>query len=66
MKGQITVKNIKTEKRGRMVRTMSTYDGNEQTSKTEVSSTKKEKDLVKTPKNTQSKNESEDDFFLKK
>jgi len=61
VEGQITVKNIKTEEGGRMVGTMSTYQEDASTSKP----AKKTKETVKSPSNVKSKNEREDDFFLK-
>ena len=66
VEGQITVKNIKTEEGGRMIGTMSTYDEKEQAPKVETPAPKKEKIATKPTKNTKSKDEKEDDFFIKK
>jgi cytoskeletal protein CcmA (bactofilin family) len=66
VEGQITVKNIKTEEGGRMIGTMSTYDEKVQTPIAETSSSKKKKTDTKPVKNTKSKDEKEDDFFVEK
>jgi cytoskeletal protein CcmA (bactofilin family) len=62
VEGQITVKNIKTEEGGRMVGTMSTYQDED----FEIPVRKKDKKTAKQTKTSQSKTDTEDDFFTDK